>query len=250
MTAFYNFRDNFGDSPGTRSLKFMWLLFLSFGFFFQNEWAICRVFEKGSCGVKKMHVPELVRFNSSFGKELPPLMDDSSPPYNNNNNSETKTIVGESSHVTCFSEDQKTQQDDNNNNIVVDSFETPPILASSSYYSSINPSSDIFSPAPIVFHQTTTQEFGNSQCSDSFVIHDQQSMLRMLIENHGYSNSTKPKIQKVQERDFDADMSLSSVMMYNNNEMFQRSFGNNNNQEYSSASSVGHVDTTSCLWNF
>lgn len=194
----------------------------------KNEWAICRVFQKSSCG-KKMHVQGLVRF-SSYEKELPPLMDSSSP-YN----SETKTTVGESSYVTCFSnpnqtEDLRTQDD------IVDSFENSMLAPS---YSS-NPSH--ISPASWSFTKTapTTQianQVGNSQCLD-FSMYQDQSMLRMLIEDHG--SSTKQKNQKAQESDFDAD--ISSVMY---NEMFQRSFGN---QECSSAS-LGHVDT-GCLWNF
>ncbi|KAJ1377412.1 NAC domain [Sesbania bispinosa] len=195
-----------------------------------NDWAICRVFEKGSCG-KKMHVPELVRF-SSLVKELPSLMNSS--PYN----SETKTGAGESSHVTCFSDpnqndDRKTQDD------IVDSFETP-ILASSyspnPNPSDISPASWTFTKAaPTVSHQATQiAQVGNSQCSDYFVVQE-QSMMRMLTENHG--TSTKQKNQKAHEKDFNADI---SPVMYNN-EMFQRSFGD---QEFSSAS-IGH----GCLWN-
>nr|QSD99862.1 NAC family transcription factor [Melilotus albus] len=197
-----------------------------------KEWSICRVFEKDSCG-KKMHIQDLVTFNS-IGKELlPPLMDSS--PYN----SETKTTtIGDSSHVTCFNDpnliddNQRTQDNDNN---IVDSFETP-MLASS--YSS-NPSYDNISPAswtPTLSHQST--QVGNSQSSDFFMVQE-QSMLKMLIENNGTSKRTKN--QKAQEYDFDVDI---SSMMYNN-EMFQRSYVS---EEYSSAS-IGHFDT-SYLWNF
>lgn len=187
---------------------------------FQSEWSICRVFEKGYCG-NKIHVPL-----NSYGKELPPLMDDS--PYN----SETKTTIGETSHVTCFSdpnnliEEQKTQQDD----IIVDSFETQ-IIGTSSYYSSKNYSD--FSPASWNF----SPQVGNLFSSDCFMVQE-EPMLKMLIENH--ESSTKYKNQKAMENDFDVD---NSSVIYNN-EMFQRSFGN----QYSSAS-LGHVDND-LLWNF
>lgn len=182
-----------------------------------------------------MHVQGLVRF-SSYGKELPPLMDSSSP-YN----SETKTAVGESSYVTCFSnpnqtEDLRTQDD------IVDSFENPMLASSySSNPSNISPASWTFTktaPTTMCHHSTQiANQVGNSQCSDYFMYQD-QSMLKMLIEGHG--SSTKQKNQKAQESNFDAD--ISSVMY---NEMFHRSFGN---QDRSSAS-LGHVDT-GCLWNF
>lgn len=172
-----------------------------------------------------MHIPL-----NSYGKELPPLMDDS--PYN----SETKTTIGETSHVTCFSEpnnlieEQKTQEQ--YDEIIVDSFETQKIIGTSSYYSSknfseISPASWNFSP-----------QVGNSFSSDCFMVQE-QSMLKMLIDNH--ESSTKYKNQKAMEREFDVD---NSSVIYNN-EMFPRSFGNN---QFSSAS-LGHVDND-YLWNF
>ncbi|XP_061349806.1 NAC domain-containing protein 92-like [Gastrolobium bilobum] len=171
-----------------------------------NEWAICRVFQKSSCG-KEMHIPELVRL-SSFEKELPPLMD-SSPFY-----SEAKTAAGESSHMTCFSDPNQTEdpmtQDD-----IVDSFETSMLASSySSNPSDISPASWTFTQAaPTLSHQSTqiAHQVGNSLCQDYFM-NQEQSMLRMLIENHEPSSK-----QKAQERDFDAD---TSSLMYID-QMFQ-----------------------------
>lgn len=171
-----------------------------------------------------MHIQDLVRFNS-IGKELPPLMD-SSP-----NNSELKSTIGDSSHVTCFNqnliEDSQRIQNDN----IIDSFESP-ILTSSYSYSS-NPYDNNISSASWtqnLSHQST--QVVNSKSSDCFMVQE-QSMLRMLIENHG--TSTKTKFEKDQECDFDVDI---SSMIYNN-EMFQV------NQEYS----IGHLDN-GFLWNF
>lgn len=198
-----------------------------------NDWAICRIFQKSNGG-KKMQIPGLVRF-SSFRKDMPPLMDSS--PYN----SEGKSVMGDSSHsqaTTCFSDPNQSEEQRTQDENIVDSFDNTMFA---SKYSSNNPS-DIFSPAswnftkpaPTVSHQSL--QFGNSQCPDYYMLQD-HSMLEMLIENHGSS------IQKAQDKDsFDADM--SSVMY--SNEMLQRSFGN---QEYPPAS-VGHVYTSSGLWEF
>ena len=97
------------------------ILTLSLCFFFvfsQNEWVICRVFQKCSGG-KKTHISGLVRL-SSYGNDqfrpsslLPPLMESHSPPYNKDTRTTTTNVGKTYSHVTCFSEpmeDQKTQQ--------------------------------------------------------------------------------------------------------------------------------------------
>ncbi|XP_045811376.1 NAC domain-containing protein 92-like [Trifolium pratense] len=192
-----------------------------------KEWSICRVFEKGYCG-KKMHIQDLVSFNSIGKEQLPQLMD--SPPYN----SETKNTIGDSSHVTCLSDpnlidyNQRTQDIDNN--IV---YETP-MLASSyssnpSYGNSISPTSW----APTLSHKS--KQIGNSHSSDCYIVQEQS----MLNENNG--TSTKTKNKKAQECDFDVDI---SSMMYNN-EIFQRPYVS---EEYSS-DSIGHFES-GYLWNF
>ncbi|KAI4352551.1 hypothetical protein L6164_006790 [Bauhinia variegata] len=214
----------------------------------KNEWSICRVFQKSSGG-NKIHLAGMARL-SSFGKEspssfLPPLMDSS--PYN----SETKTTGGEFSNVTCFSdpspaapapapalEDQQTQDD------VIDSLENETrILASSA--SSSNPSDISISPASRSFPKTIPTdshkcpqmetEIGNSQFPDCFLIQD-QSMLRMLIENHGSNTKQNMKTEFSRDTDYDAD--ISSVIY--NNGMNQRSFDNQG---------AGPLDI-GCLWNY
>lgn len=149
---------------------------------FQNEWVICRIFQKCSGG-KKTHISGLVR-ESSFGNELrpsllPPLMD--SPPYNN---SDTKTTtVGETSQVSCFSdpmEDQKTQDDiidSFNNSHHINNSNSSHLLASSSSFpfkSSVQNS---------YFTNQIAPNTGNLQYPDSGLIQD-QSILRLLTENH------------------------------------------------------------------
>lgn len=162
-----------------------------------------------------MQIQDLARFNSNGKEQLPPLMDSS--PYNNN---ETKTTIGDSSHVTCFNE---------NNNIVDDRFENPMLTSS---YSS-NPCYGTISPVSWtqnLSHQST-QIRNSSQSSE-------ESMLKMLIEN----NETKNQ-KDHHECDYDVDIDIST-MMYSN-EMFQRSY---ENEEYSSTS-MGHFDN-GCLWSF
>ncbi|CAJ1947013.1 unnamed protein product, partial [Sphenostylis stenocarpa] len=195
-----------------------------------NDWAICRIFQKTNCD-KKMQISGLVRF-SSFGKDMPSLMDSS--PYNT---SEAKPVLGESSH---FSDPNQSEDQRSHDENIVDSLETLMMPSSSSYSSNpfdVSPASWSFAKsAPAVPHQSP--QAGNSHYSDYFMAQE-QSMLGMLIENHG--SSTSLRTETAQDKDFDADM---SSLIYNN-EMLQRSFGN---QEYSSPS-VGHV-YTSDLWGF
>lgn len=65
----------------------------------QNEWVICRVFEKSSGGKNPNDVPGFVSLGEVHQPCLPPLMDSSSP-YNI---TETKVMVANPPHVTCFS---------------------------------------------------------------------------------------------------------------------------------------------------
>ncbi|XP_022740093.1 NAC domain-containing protein 92-like [Durio zibethinus] len=136
-----------------------------------NEWVICRVFQK-SPGGKKIHVSGFTRLTS-----LPPLMD-SSP-----HNSETRTGGGETSQVTCFSnpmEDPKTPE------VMIDSFNTS-LLASSS--------SSHISPSPVLLSKTSLQNsaftnqiipnIGNLQYSDSFWLQDQSILKKILLESPG-----------------------------------------------------------------
>ncbi|XP_020219833.1 NAC domain-containing protein 100 [Cajanus cajan] len=203
----------------------------------KSEWVICRVFEKSHRG-KKMHVPKCGRFKlNSFGVEpsshasqLPPLMDSS--PYN----SETRATAGELSQLTCFS-DQNTHDD------IVESMETPML----DFSPSSRPDGDVSASAKAtlsVSNQSTqiAHQIGNSQCLDYCYVPQEQSMLRMLMENRGSSAMQFQKTEFSEGRDFDAD---TSFVIYNNNDMIHNMFGN---QDHSSAS-IGPVDTN-CLWNY
>ena len=188
----------------------------------QNEWVICRVFQKSSGG-KKIHIPGMVKLISSSSSMLPPLMDPS--PYE----SEAKA-AGESSHVTCFS-DQRTQDDN------VDSLETPSILAASSATSS--KASDI---SPASWNSFPNLETGNSQFPGDFLMQD-QSTLRLLVESNESNINQNLGSDFSQESGFHSDTNISSVIY--NNEMVQKSIGN---YGFSSAS-AGPVDF-GCLWNY
>ncbi|KAK7340566.1 hypothetical protein VNO77_21273 [Canavalia gladiata] len=199
----------------------------------KSEWVICRVFEKSPCG-KKMHVPKFGRFNS-FGEEssspLPPLMDSSS--YN----SETRTTAGELSQVTSFSDPNQTENQ-NTQDDIVDSIETPtPNLdfSSSSRPSELSP---FAKENPQVLNQSTkiAHQIGNSQYPDYYYMPQEQSMLRVLMENHGSSAKHIQKAEFCEGRDFDADISS----MIHNNDVLHKLFGN---QEH------WPVDTDG-LWNY
>ncbi|KAK7295388.1 hypothetical protein RJT34_18295 [Clitoria ternatea] len=213
----------------------------------KSEWVICRVFEKSPSG-KKMHVTRCGRFNS-FVEEpshashslLPPLMD-SSP-----HNSVTRTTVGELSHETCFSDPNQTEEH-NKQDDIVDSIETlSPNDLEFSYSSRPSQVSSCAKATIAVSNQSTqvAHQIGNSTHKDydhyHMPHHQEESMLRILVENRGSSARKIQKEEFSQGRNFDADI---SSLIYNN-DMLHRMFGN---QEHCSAS-AGPVDTD-CLWNY
>lgn len=147
----------------------------------QNEWVICRVFQK-SPGGKKIHISGFTRL-SSYGNGMPPLMD-SSPPHV----SETRTGTGtggETSHVTCFSdpmEDQKPSEEE-----MTDSF-----------------NSDKYSPSSTTTLQNSAYanqvipNIGNLQYLDSFWMQD-QCIFKMILENPGGHSKLNSKTEFSQD---------------------------------------------------
>ncbi|KAH7554563.1 hypothetical protein ACOSP7_028012 [Xanthoceras sorbifolium] len=192
----------------------------------KNEWVICRVFQK-NCGGKKTHVQGMMvklDYDISPPSVLPPLMD--SPPYNSNNSA---GAVNETiSHVTCFSdpmeEDQKTED-------MIDSFNTS-LLASSN--PPPPPSHSAISPVPFLTKSSVSSSFyanqilpslANLHYQDAAFLMQDQSLLKMLLENHG-----PPSMNPNPKTEFSQDDSAVS------------------NQEDPS-SSCGPVDLD-CLWNY
>lgn len=188
-----------------------------------------------SGGGKKLHIQGLTK-SSSFTNDispsqLPPLMDSS--PYNNH---ETRaTSINETSHVSCFSnpmEGQRTRGDE----IAADSFNNS-LLASSS---SSNPQSDIISPASFLMSKSPVSNsfysnqnyanYGNIQYPDSSILMQDQSVLKILLENN--EQNSKPNST--------ADFSQDSVL--SNQEIIQRSF--------EESSGCGGPVSLDCLWNY
>ncbi|OIW12458.1 hypothetical protein TanjilG_04207 [Lupinus angustifolius] len=222
----------------------------------KEDWAVYRVFQKISTG-KRMHVPML--------SELSPVIDSPLPPPL------TTNAIGESSYVTNVntfsgpnqSEDMKAK----NNDIIVDSFETPPMLpppSYSPYNSEIFPSTWDFTNTTLPTQFANNQVGNNAQYSDdAYFMNQDQSMMSMLMEDHGSStmhnnnidnnnntnnnntndNNNDNNNKKAKESDIDADN--SSVV--HNNEMFPTSSVGNKG---CSSASLGHVDSTGFKWNF
>ncbi|KAJ4835395.1 hypothetical protein Tsubulata_010559 [Turnera subulata] len=208
----------------------------------KNEWVICRVFQKNSGG-KKTHISALGGLNSnSYGNGLrqsilPPLMD-SSP-----HNSDTRTNVGDTSHVTCFSnevEDQKPQED---MGTTVDSFNNHSLLAAaSSPSSSLSPASVLFSKTNHFYSSHISPSMPNLQYPDS-VLMPEQSVLRMLLENHGPSLKFNPKVELSQDTTTTIT-NMSSVLT--SHPMVQKPFFGDQEDPLNS---VGPIDLD-CLWNY
>jgi hypothetical protein len=198
----------------------------------QNDWVICRIFEK-SCGGKKTHISGLVRL-SSYGNELkptilPPLMDSSQ------HNNDKRTNIGDKSHVTCFSnptEDQKPHE------TIADCFNISLRAPLSS--SNMSPSSVLFSkPSPpnSFYSSQILPNIANFQYPDS-VMMPEHSMLRILLENHGPGMNLNSKRELSEDTGLSTDM--SSVVT--NHELVHGSFED-------PSSSAGPVDLD-YLWNY
>ncbi|KAE8665662.1 NAC100 protein [Hibiscus syriacus] len=114
----------------------------------QNEWVICRVFQKSPNG-KKIHI-----------SGLPPLMG-SSP----------RTVAaGEASNVTCFSDP-------------MDDDESPEETIDTSFLPCSSSANSLQNSSYTNTHQINPN-IGNLQYPDYFWVQD-QSLLKMLIQSHG-----------------------------------------------------------------
>ncbi|XP_068637000.1 NAC domain-containing protein 100-like [Aristolochia californica] len=211
----------------------------------KNEWVICRVFQKSSCG-KKTHVPGLLRIGSlgeDFGSSiLPPLMDSS---YSN----KLKNIAPEPAHVTCFSsamEDQKSLEEMN------DCFSSP-IFSTSANPSDVSPSSLILSRLSLPSSLYWTQgapNLANLHYPSSVSVPD-RAILRALLETHHGSmmkQRCKPEREMVslsQETDLTTDMNTEISSVVSNREIGRRQF----EDQVDPSPSVGPVDLD-CLWNY
>ncbi|KAG9451375.1 hypothetical protein H6P81_011340 [Aristolochia fimbriata] len=214
----------------------------------KNEWVICRVFQKSSCG-KKTLVPGLLRIGSlgeDFGSSiLPPLMDSS---FGN----KFKHTAPEPAHVTCFSsglmEGQKSQEEMN------DAFCSPLLSASANPPDvSVSPSSLIFSRFSLPSSLYLTQgapNLANFHYPSSVSVPD-QAILRALLESHHgpvMKQSCKTERDMVsvsQETGLTTDMNTEISSVVSNREMGRRQF----EDQVDPSPSVGPVDLD-CFWNY
>ena len=227
------------------------------GFFFplfcavlQNEWVICRVFQKSSTG-KKIHISGIMR-SDSFGNELgssvlPPLAD--SPPSNGKSTTTKALAVTESAYVPCFSKPIDDVQ--RNQAGVFDPFSNTPFGVSSN-----NPSDTLLR---IPFYgggslysssQVVQQAPPNWTLPGSDYTNQDQTILRALIENHGSNlrNGFKPEreMESVsQETALTADVNNEISSVVSNFDMCRRHFEN----QQPPPASAAPQDLAS-LWNY
>ncbi|XP_059643472.1 NAC domain-containing protein 100 [Cornus florida] len=207
----------------------------------KNEWVICRVFQKSSCG-RKIHISGLVRLNSP-GNELgssalPPLMD--TLPYGGGGR--TRAAESESVHVPCFSnfvdihKNEEERIDYINNPLFpfspnpLDIF--PRISLPNSFYSAQTP--------PVQ---------GNFPFPDSLSMQN-QAMLRGLIENYGPNmgqsfKTEKEMVSASQETGLSTDVNTEISSVLSNLEMGKRPF----DDPEAPSTSVGPLEFD-YLWNY
>jgi len=163
---------------------------------------------------------------------LSPLLDSS--PYN----SENQTTLSDFSRVfNSFSNPNQTEKPKTQDDNIVHNNETSILnISSSSKQMDAYPLAEV-----ITADLNLTSMVGNSS---NFLFSQEQSLLRMQLENENIGSTSKQSLNQEFSfgRDFD-DADISSVVYGNG--MFQRWSGN---QELSSAS-TGHVVNDS-LWNF
>lgn len=211
----------------------------------QNEWVICRVFQKSSGG-KRTHISGLVGLGS-FGNELghsglPPLMD-SSP----DNGSTAIKSVADSAYVSCFSNSIDVQRNQRNNIIIEDCFNNPPPVSVSSNRPDVFPriplsSSSFYSPLSVPVSS-------NMQFPSSVFMHD-HSIVRALIENQGSNMSQSFKTEREmvsasQDTGLTADMNPEISSVVSNLEMVKRPFN-----DHDAPSTSAGPDDFDCFWNF
>ncbi|KAI4343897.1 hypothetical protein L6164_011192 [Bauhinia variegata] len=204
----------------------------------KNEWVICRVFQKNSCG-KKTHISGMMRLDSlgnELGSSVLPALTDSC-----RYTGQTKPLT-ESAYVPCFSNPIDIQR---NQGGIFDSFTNTPFGVSS------NPS-DIGPRNPLstsLFSTQAVQAPSSFQLPGSVYNMQDQSIIRALLGNHGSNSSNNFKtdremvsVAQSQETGLTTDINteISSVVSVG-----RRPF---NNQHHPPASAAPmDLDT---LWNY
>lgn len=215
----------------------------------QNEWVICRVFQKSSGG-KKTPISGIVRLGN-FGNEigssgLPPLMDSST--Y-----SAKSKQAQQSSNVPCFSNPSMDVL--RNQEGIVDSINNS-INNNTLFSISPNPTTNVFPRNPLSNSIYSTQAVpisGNPQFQSSVLMQD-QSILSALLENQSSNLRQKFKAEREmvsfsQETVLTSEMNneISSVM--SNLEMgIRRPFGDHQEQQQQHPSVSG--PPVDLFWNY
>lgn len=201
----------------------------------QNEWVICRVFQKSSGG-KKTHISGLMILGS-FGNELnpsglPPLMDSS--PGNN-----TNTTVADSAYVPCFSNPVATDVQRNQQN-TIDCFNNNPLISNCP---------EVFPRIPGSFYSSPLSGPASSNMQQF-----PSSVLRALIENHGSHMSQSLSFKTEREMisvsqdaclTVTADMNPEISSVVSNLEVPKRPFYD----QEAPPTSAAPVDLD-CFWNY
>ena len=209
-----------------------------FGCVFQNEWVICRVFQKSSAG-KKTHISGIMRLDS-LGNEfscsvLPPLTDSS------NSIGKIKQL-NDSAYVSCFSNSIDVQR---NQGGIFDSFNNSIYGVSShnqlDFFPRISSSNGSL--------YSNNQGAVNLQYPSSVCGIQDQAILRALYENNGFKTERQQQIMSVsQETDLTTDMNAETCSVVSNFDIGRRAFENNQNRP--PPASVAAVDFDGTLWNY
>ncbi|TKY73366.1 CCR4-NOT transcription complex subunit 7/8 [Spatholobus suberectus] len=203
----------------------------------ENEWVICRVFQKSS-GVKNTHISSGIMMLDSFGNELgssglPPLTD-SSPSIGN-----TKApSVTESAYVPCFSNPIDVPRG------IFDSLSNINILNNNTTLYGVSSNQSFYSTQEVQLHASPTLPFPGSS----------NHYLRALIDNQGNGSNLRKGFE-VPDGDMasvsqetgvstDVNAEISSVVS-NLDHMGKRHFENQHN----AIASAAPMDLSS-LWNY
>lgn len=201
---------------------------MNFDLVLQNEWVICRVFQKSSAG-KKTHISGIMRLDT-LGNEfdcsvLPPLTDSIG---------KIKQL-NDSAYVPCFSNSIDVQR---NQGGFFDSF------TNSIYGVSSNNPPDVFQRGSL--YSSSNQSAANFQFPGSVCGIQDQSILRALYENNSFKRQQQQQIVSVsQETDLTTDINAETCSVVSNFDIGRRAFENNNHQHRPPP-----VEFDGTLWNY
>lgn len=198
----------------------------------QNEWVICRVFQKSSAG-KKTHISGIMRLDSltnELGSSALPPLSDSSPSIGN-----TKPL-NESAYVPCFSNPIDVPRG------IFDSLSNINIINNNNPLYGVSSNHSFYSTQGFQLQAPPTLPSPGSS----------NHYLRSFFNNHGKGsflrNGFEPETEMVsvsQETGVSTEVNAETSSVVSNLEMGNRVFENQNNP----IGSAAPVDLAS-LWNY